>query len=94
MGSMQKGEDDILTLQLRGTGPMKGIAVTADSKARVKGYPIVSDVIIPANSKGKLGTLANKAFGNSCYDKDLSRYPGIDYQIYSLTESIEKTELS
>ena len=54
MGSMQKGEDDILTLQLRGTGPMKGITVTADSKARVKGYPIVSDVIIPANSKGKL----------------------------------------
>lgn len=47
-----------------------------------------------SNSKGKIGTLANKAFGNSCYDKDLSRYPGIDYQIYSLTESIEKTELS
>ena len=47
-----------------------------------------------SNSKGKIGKLANKAFGNSCYDKDLSRYPGIDYQIYSLTESIEKTELS
>ena len=54
MGSMQKGEDDILTLQLRGTGPMKGITVTADSKAHVKGYPIVNDVILPANSKGKL----------------------------------------
>lgn len=54
MGSMQKGEDDILTLQLRGSGPMKGITVTADSKARVKGYPIVNDVILPANSKGKL----------------------------------------
>lgn len=54
MGSMQKGEDDILTLQLRGSGPMKGITVTADSKADVKGYPLVSDVIIPANSKGKL----------------------------------------
>lgn len=54
MGSMQKGEDDILTLQLRGLGPMKGITVTADSKARVKGYPIVNDVILPANSKGKL----------------------------------------
>ena len=54
MGSMQKGEDDILTLQLRGAGPMKGITVTADSSANVKGYPIVSDVIIPANSKGKL----------------------------------------
>ena len=54
MGSMQKGEDDLLTIQLRGSGPMKGITVTADSKANVKGYPLVSDVIIPANSKGKL----------------------------------------
>lgn len=54
MGSMQKGQDDILTLQLRGAGPMKGITVTADSKGTVKGYPLVSDVVIPANSKGKL----------------------------------------
>ncbi len=54
MGSMQKGDEDILTLQLRGSGPMKGITVTADSKANVKGYPLVSEVIIPANSKGKL----------------------------------------
>ena len=50
MGSMQKGEDDLLTIQLRGSGPMKGITVTTDSKANVKGYPLVSDVIIPANS--------------------------------------------
>ena len=54
MGSMQKGEEDILTLQLRGSGPMKGLTVTADSKANVKGYPLVSEVIIPANAKGKL----------------------------------------
>ena len=54
MGSMQKGDDDILTIQLRGSGPMKGITVTADSKANVKGYPLVPDVIIPANSRGKL----------------------------------------
>ena len=54
MGSMQKGEDDLLTIQLRGSGPMKGITVTADSKANIKGYPLVSEVIIPANSKGKL----------------------------------------
>ena len=54
MGSMQKGDDDLLTIQLRGSGPMKGITVTADSKANVKGYPLVADVLIPANSKGKL----------------------------------------
>lgn len=54
MGSMQKSESDVLTLQLRGSGPMKGLTVTADAKANVKGYPLVGNVIIPANSKGKL----------------------------------------
>lgn len=54
MGSMLKGDKDILTLQIKGDGPAKGITVTADSKARVKGYAIVPDVILPANSIGKL----------------------------------------
>lgn len=54
MGSMQKSKDDLLTLQLRGAGPMKGITVTADYRANVKGYPIVSDVMLPPNAKGKL----------------------------------------
>lgn len=54
MGSMQKGENDLLTLQITGSGPLKGLTVTAGSKADVKGYPVVPDVILPANSKGKL----------------------------------------
>lgn len=54
MGSMQKGAEDVLTLQLRGAGPMKGITVTADSNANVKGYPIVADAMLPPNSVGKL----------------------------------------
>lgn len=54
MGSMQKGDADILTIQLRGDGPMKGITVTADSHGNLKGYPLVPEVIIPANSIGKL----------------------------------------
>ena len=53
-GSMLKGEEDLLTLQIRGDGPLVGLTVTADSKGRVKGYPIVPDVVIPANTKGKL----------------------------------------
>ena len=38
MGSMMKGEQDLLTIQVRGDGPIGGITVTADSKTRVKGY--------------------------------------------------------
>ena len=51
---MMKGENDILTLQIKGDGPINGITVTADSKGRVKGYAGNPQVLIPANSKGKL----------------------------------------
>ena len=54
MGSMLKADTDILTLQLKGDGPMHGLTVTADAKARVKGYADVPDVILPPNAKGKL----------------------------------------
>lgn len=54
MGVMLKGEKDVLTLQVKGDGPMQGMTVTADSKGRVKGYAKVPEVLIPANSKGKL----------------------------------------
>ena len=54
MGSMLKGDTDVLTLQINGSGPMKGMTVTADAKANVKGYALVPDVMLPANEKGKL----------------------------------------
>lgn len=54
MGTMLKGEKDILTLQIKGDGPVQGLTVTADSSANVKGYANVPDVILPANSIGKL----------------------------------------
>lgn len=54
MGSMLKGDEDILTLQIKGDGPVNGLTVTADSKGNVKGYANVPDVILPANSIGKL----------------------------------------
>lgn len=54
MGSMLKGEEDILTLQIKGDGPLKGLMVTADSGGQVKGYANVPDVILPANAMGKL----------------------------------------
>jgi len=54
MGSMLKGDKDLLTLQIKADGPMQGMTVTADSKGNVKGYANVPDVILPANSVGKL----------------------------------------
>ena len=54
MGSMMKGEKDVLTLQIKAGGTLQGITVTADSQGNVKGYVGNPDVCIPANSKGKL----------------------------------------
>lgn len=54
MGSMMKGEKDILTLQIECGGPIGGITVTADSKANVRGYVNQPAVILPANKYGKL----------------------------------------
>lgn len=40
---------------------------------------------------GKIGNLVNKAFGSLTYDISMSRGVG-EYQVYSLEESIERTE--
>ena len=54
MGSMQKGEDDKLTLKIQCDGPIGGLLVTADGKADVKGYVNHPEVMLPPNQYGKL----------------------------------------
>lgn len=53
MGSMMKNDTDMLTVKVRGNGPLGGITVTADSKANVKGYVENPDVMLPPKN-GKL----------------------------------------
>jgi len=54
MGSMMKGDNDLLTLQISCSGPIKGLTVTADTKANVKGYVVNPDIMLPPSAKGKL----------------------------------------
>ena len=54
MGNMLKGDDELITLQIKGDGPIGGLTVTADRNGHVKGYANVPDVILPANAQGKL----------------------------------------
>ena len=51
---MVKGDDELITLQIKGDGPIGGLTVTADMNGHVKGYANVPDVILPANAQGKL----------------------------------------
>ena len=53
MGAMQKGEEDLLTLQVSGDGPLKGMTVTADARGNVKGYAIEPQVMLPPSKAGK-----------------------------------------
>lgn len=71
MGSMLKGEKDLLTLQIRGDGPGKGLVVTADSKGNVKGYALVPEAILPANALGKLDVAGVLGAGYLSVIKDL-----------------------
>ena len=71
MGSMMKGEADILTLQVQGDGPAGGLTVTADNKGRVKGYAVNPQVILPPNSQGKLDVGGAVGTGTLRVIKDL-----------------------
>lgn len=54
MGSMLKGEDDMLTLQINGAGPVHGLTVTADAHGNVKGYADCPQAMMPPSKVGKL----------------------------------------
>ena len=54
MGSMMKGDKDVLTLQIQCGGPIGGLTVTADASANVKGYVKEPMVVLPPNAQGKL----------------------------------------
>lgn len=54
MGAMQKGDKDLLTLQIKCSGPIQGLTVTADSHGNVKGYVNNPEVMLPPSDKGKL----------------------------------------
>lgn len=52
MGEDLKNDDDYLTIQFEGDGPLGGITVTADALGGVKGYVGNPDVVLPPNAYG------------------------------------------
>ena len=71
MGVMMKGEKDMLTLMMKGDGPINGVTVTADSKGNVKVYVGNPNVLIPANYAGKLDVGAAIGYGTLTVIKDM-----------------------
>ncbi len=54
MGAMMKSRKDLLTVQIRCSGPAQGLTVTADAFGHVKGYAANPIVSLPASPEGKL----------------------------------------
>lgn len=71
MGVMMKGEKDLLTIMMKGDGPIGSLTVTADSKGNVKGYADNPFVDIPLNYAGKLDVGAAIGYGELTVIKDL-----------------------
>ena len=92
MGVMMKGDNDILTLQIQGSGPIHGITVTADSHGHVKGYVGNPEVLIHANDKGKLDVAGaiGPGFLNVIMDMGLKEpYVGeVDLQTGEIAEDL------
>lgn len=90
MGTMLKGEKDLLTLQIKGDGPVNGITVTADAAANVKGYANVPDVILPANSLGKLDVAGAVGQGFLSVIKDMGlKEPYVGQTVLQTSEIAE-----
>lgn len=53
MGAMLKNEEK-LTIQIKGDGPIGQVVVDANAKGEVRGYVDAADVELPLNSQGKL----------------------------------------
>ena len=62
IASGMKGENDTVTLQIKGNGPIGNIIAVSDSKLRTRGYVTNAQVDVPLKKNGKLNVSA--AVGN------------------------------
>jgi len=62
MGAGLKNEQDSITLQIKGNGPIGNIIVTSDANLRTRGYVTNPQVDVPLREDGKLNV--SKAVGN------------------------------
>ena len=54
MGAMMKHPDELMTLTVRGNGPMGGMTVTANTRGDVKGFVNHPNICLPLNGLKKL----------------------------------------
>jgi molecular chaperone Hsp33 len=70
MGTMMKNDADIVTIQIKGDGPIGSMTVTADPRGRVKGYVANPQVMLPLKD-GKLDIAGALGIGVLSVIKDI-----------------------
>jgi len=65
MSRMMKNEQDVLTIQIKGDGPLGGIVVVSDANSNVRGYVHNPQVYMPPNASGRFDV--GQAVGKSGY---------------------------
>ncbi|MEN6316063.1 MAG: Hsp33 family molecular chaperone HslO [Clostridiaceae bacterium] len=81
MSRMFKNEKDVLTIQIKGDGPLGGIIAVSDYQSNVRGYVYNPEVYLPLTPTGKFdvsGAVGKKGYLNVIKDMGL-REPYIGY---------------
>ncbi|NTV90751.1 MAG: Hsp33 family molecular chaperone HslO, partial [Clostridiales bacterium] len=81
ISKMFKSERDMLTIQIKGEGPLGGIVVVSDYSANVRGYVYNPIVELPLNAAGKLdvaGAIGDNGYLNVIKDLGMKE-PYIGY---------------
>jgi molecular chaperone Hsp33 len=90
MGTMSKGEKDILTLQVHAGGPLGGMTATADALGHVKGFVNNPNVDLPLKAKGKLDVASAVGVGFMNVIKDLGlKEPYVGQTVLQTSEIAE-----
>ena len=90
MGSMMKNDTDMLTIQIKCDGPIKGLTVTADRHGNVMGYVENPEVMLPPNKQGKLDVAGALDLGVLSVIKDMGlKEPYVGQTILQTSEIAE-----
>ncbi|SDN21849.1 Hsp33 family molecular chaperone HslO [Lachnospira pectinoschiza] len=89
MGTMMKNDDDVLTIQIKGNGPIGAMTVTANAKGEVKGMVANPEVMLPLKD-GKIDIAGAVGIGVLSVIKDIGlREPYIGDTILITSEIAE-----
>ena len=81
LGATLKNDTDILTMTIKGEGPIGGIVATTDDKSRVKGYVYEPRVALEKNKLGKLDVSGAIGAGSLTIVKDIGLKEPVSGQI-------------